>query len=158
MRLPGYLILILLLTLLAANGVRADECSETERVGARLHDLLLNEIRRYAEGAEVDLTKRKTLHIISVDALSFDGCKAIIDATVELDRKIRRDGKGVARIVAPTRLPDLFAAAATRRICFRNDPKLARLHLSNTTRVAESFYKMVANRIVPIDRCYPAEP
>ena len=100
--LPIFPFAILLLLFVAApfNAARADECSETERVGTRLHDLILDEIRRHAEGGDIEVT-------------------------------------------------------ASGRICFRNNPKPIRLSLTNTTRVGESAYKLVANRIVPIQRCFP---
>jgi len=146
---------IAFVTLLITSGLtfqaHALDCRQVERLGNALKERILSDIRGHSEGLERELTKRKTLHIHSIDDLRFDGCKAIIDATVEMERKVRRDAHGNARIVGKIGVGSLSGD----ELCFKSAPKIERLKLSNTTRLGEGVYKWLGNTIWPLDRCYP---
>ena len=127
------------------------DCRFVERVGTALSEDLLIQLNEDYAGLEREISRRKTLRIESIDAMRFEGCRVITDATVTLERKIRRDAKGNTRVVGRVESISL----PERRLCFAKHPKVAHMKLSNTAGIGARVYAWVAAKVHPVDRCVP---
>ena len=131
-------------------------CLLVENLGNdSLNGMIVAEINRLYDGWEMPIRggKRKTLTTGTANRVTFKGCKMRLDLNAEMDRKVRRDAKGVLIINAVVTNMRLDRRAGTGRGCLRN-VKIERVIMSNTTRVAESIYQKVANKMVENNVCF----
>jgi hypothetical protein len=127
------------------------DCRVVEAVGNGHKAQILAGLNDTVAGLEKEINRRKTMRIVAVEDIAFDGCKVTTTARIELGRKIRRDAEGTATVtgrVASLSLRD-------RMLCFDKHPKVARMHLSHTTELGERVYEWVANKVNPVDKCVP---
>ena len=127
------------------------DCRVVEAVGNDRKAQILAGLNETVAGLEKEINRRKTMRIVSVEDIAFDGCKVITTARIELGRKIRRDAEGTATVagrVASLSLRDHV-------LCFDKHPKVARMNLSHTTELGERIYEWVANKVNPVDKCVP---
>jgi hypothetical protein len=131
-------------------------CLLVENLGNdSMNGAIVAEINRLYDGWEMPIRggKRKTLTTGTANRVTFKGCKMRLDLNAEMDRKVRRDAKGVLIINAVVTNMRLDRRAGTGRGCLRN-VKIDRVIMSNTTRVAESIYEKVANKMVENNVCF----
>jgi hypothetical protein len=136
---------------LAQHSPPPPDCRVVQAVGNDHKTQILAGLNDTVAGLEKDINPRKTMRIVSVEDISFDGCKVVTTARIELGRKIRRDAEGTATVtgrVASISLRD-------RVLCFDKHPKVARMNLSRTTELGERLYEWVANKVNPVDKCVP---
>ncbi|ACX94993.1 hypothetical protein [Halothiobacillus neapolitanus] len=147
------------LLLIAAGftpSVFAVECRVVERIGNHFKDHILTDIRGLAVG-EYEVSPRKNLIVHSVDDIRFTGCRAVVKATIEVERKVRRDAKGNARIagdIDPDSVKLVDPSVGKWEFCFTKEPRIEKMKLSNTAGIGERQYKKIANRVWPRERCY----
>lgn len=127
------------------------DCRVVQAVGNDHKTRILAGLNDTVAGLEKDINRRKTMRIVAVEDIVFDGCKATTTARVELGRKIRRDAEGTA--VVTGRVASI--SLADRILCFDKHPKVARMNLSHTTELGERIYEWVANKVNPVDKCVP---
>lgn len=127
------------------------DCRVVEAVGNDHKAQIIAGLNDTVAGLEKDINRRKTLRIVSVEDIAFDGCKVVTTARIELGRKIRRDAEGTAKVVG--RVASL--SLRDRLLCFDKHPKIAGMNLSHTTEVGEKMYQWVANQVNPVDKCVP---
>lgn len=127
------------------------DCRVVQAVGNDHKTRILAGLNDTVAGIEQDINRRKTLRIVSVEDIAFDGCKVTTTARIELGRKIRRDAEGTA--VVTGRVASL--SLRDRVLCFDKHPKVARMNLSRTTELGERMYEWVANKVHPVDKCVP---
>lgn len=149
-------IAIATLALPAPSGAQTREpppldCRVVERIGTDHAEALLAQLNEDYAGLEREINRRKTLRIQSIDAIRFEGCQVTTDATVTLERRIRRDAGGNTRVVG--RVESISLRDGT--LCFARHPKVTRMALSNTADIGERVYEWVANKIHPVDKCVP---
>jgi hypothetical protein len=134
---------------LAQHSPPPPDCRVVQAVGNDHKPQILAGLNDTVAGLEKDINPRKTMRIVSVEDIAFDGCKVTTTARIELGRKIRRDAEGTATVtgrVASISLRD-------RVLCFDKHPKVARMNLSRTTELGERIYEWVANKVHPVDKC-----
>lgn len=136
---------------LAQHSPPPPDCRVVQAVGNDHRTQILAGLNDTVAGLEKEINRRKTMRIVSVEDIAFDGCKVTTTARIELGRKIRRDAEGTAIVtgrVASISLRD-------RVLCFDKHPKVARMNLSHTTELGERIYEWVANKVHPVDKCVP---
>lgn len=136
---------------LAQHSPPPPDCRVVQAVGNDHKAQILAGLNETVAGLEKEINRRKTMRIVSVEDIAFDGCKVTTTARIELGRKIRRDAEGTAIVtgrVASISLRD-------RVLCFDKHPKVARMNLSHTTELGERIYEWVANKVHPVDKCVP---
>ncbi len=127
------------------------DCRVVEAVGNDHRAQILAALNGTVAGLENEINRRKTLRIVSVEDIAFEGCKVRTTARIELGRKVRRDAEGTA--VVSGRVASL--SLRDRTLCFDRHPRIARMNLSHTTEVGERVYEWVANKVNPVDKCVP---
>jgi hypothetical protein len=123
------------LTLLASPQTRALSCDGFSMADADATFIANNRLA----GREHRVSPRKTLVINSVESISGSDCDVVMEATVTLQRRIRRDAQGTMRLAGRLVLDNgnMCIVAAT----------VTDLRLSNTLFVGEFFYKLLAGSI-----------
>ena len=94
-----------------------------------------------------ELTNRKTLHIIDVEDVNINGCNVQMKLQVKLTRKLRKDAFGKIGIKATIKTFN------RSRVCLKN-PKVTSVNLSETLDLEEEIYKLVANIVLPHNKCF----
>jgi len=127
-------------------------CRVVEAIATGAPDVVLELIDEHVGGTEVRLTPRKRLVIHGAERIvAASGCRVTIDFAVTLERRLRRDAHGTARVQATVGVRRVDPANV--EICF-SDPKVLDLELSRTSAIGELAYTGVANRFMPENACY----
>ncbi|MEM9169095.1 MAG: hypothetical protein AAGC56_05530 [Pseudomonadota bacterium] len=95
------------------------------------------------------LNRRKRLTMQSVRNVEVDGCRVSLRADVRLRRKVRRNANGYANLSGRIDSINL----ADRRACLSR-LNVGRVRVSNTTRIGERAYQIVANKAIPNTLCF----
>lgn len=130
-----------------ANSYAALDCSVVEQFGNLAASYVDDQISDQVVGMKQKLSKRKTLHIRDVQNVRFDGCTIKMKLKVKLARKIRKDAFGKIGVKATVK------SFSRSRVCLKN-AKVTSVNLSHTTGLGEAIYKMVANKVIPNNKCF----
>ncbi|NER18698.1 hypothetical protein [Spongiivirga citrea] len=141
------IVVIGLLFMLPTAILNAQDCRVVEAIGNGTKELILRQLNDKTRGEVYKISRRKKLIINKVETIGFKGCRVTVVAHVTLKRKIRRDAKGRVTISGTV------SEFNRNRICF-NNTKVDKIRLSNTFRIGEGFYKWIANKVLPNNRCY----
>lgn len=128
-------------------------CTLVETFGAAENERIIAEIDALYDGYSERINRRKTLVMGKVQSVTFNGCKMRIVLKGTLKRKIRRDARGLFYINATMKNMRLDLSARTGRGFVKN-AEVDKIRVSRTLRLAEAFYRKVANRFVEKDVCF----
>ncbi len=135
----------------AAPGSSSLDCNKFEQIASLFDNQISMRLNEEIAGYTKRLNRRKTFRINVVDSLLFDGCSATVIANISLLRKWRRNAHGSSTVIG-----DISATNGgnnTSRICLSNG-RVTKLKLSRTTRLGETVYKFVANKVIPDNFCF----
>lgn len=130
-----------------ANSYAALDCSVVEQFGNLAASYVDDQISDQVVGTKHKISDRKTLHIRDVENVRFVGCTIKMELKVKLARKIRKDAFGNIGFKATVKSFD------RSRVCVK-DTKVTSVNLSHTTGLGEAIYKMVANKVIPNNKCF----
>lgn len=140
----------------ADNSDQAFFCALVENLGnGSMNGVIKSEIDRRYNGWEIDIRggKRKTLTMGQVDTVWFKGCRMTVSIEAEMERKIRRDARGMIFVDSIVRNMRLDRRAGTGRGCVR-DTRVNMVDMSKTTMIGEAIYRRVANKMIERDLCF----
>ena len=141
------LIFTLSLSILSFTALGAVNCRSVQLLGNAGSQYILNEVNKEFGNKTYKINRRKKLHIKEATSISFNGCSAKMKVNVAVKRKIRRDAHGYIILKATV---DYFDG---RKICLTKS-KVLKVKLSNTLRLGEATYKLVANKTLPNNTCF----
>lgn len=152
-KVPFYLLILFFFNLNAQNL----DCRLIERLGnnPEINQEILLQINEYAAGSEYKgLTNLKEIRIKKIESIRFEGCKMFAIARVVIDRKVRKNAKGVIEIKADViSVKNLLSQTETKSICIAN-AKIKDVDVTNTLNIGEKFYEWAANKVFPNNQCY----
>lgn len=128
------------------------DCRVVERIGNAMRDEVMAAIDRDIAGDEIEISRRKTLNLIGVEEVRFNGCKLRAKILVDLERRIRRDAAGHAWVSGTVQS---FGLRPEPWVCLDRKPKVDKVELKNTAELGERIYARIAQRTLAPDRCFP---
>ena len=142
--------LLVLLTLanmtVLSNSYASHGCT-IELFGNLSSSFIEDQISDQVVASKYELTNRKTLEIIDIEDLKFNGCNAQMKLKVKITRKLRKDAFGIIGVKATVK------SFSRSRVCLKK-PKVTSVDLSETVNLEEAFYKLVANVVLPHNKCF----
>ena len=141
----------------AALAPRADaqaplDCRAVEAIGNAMRDEVITAIERDLVGEPIEISRRKTLHLLGVDAARFRGCRLRAKVLIDLERKIRRDAAGHAWVSGTVQS---YGLRPQPWVCLDRKPQVDRVEVSHTANLGERLYARIAQRTLAPDRCFP---
>ncbi|MFZ9001399.1 MAG: hypothetical protein ACO20H_08845 [Bacteriovoracaceae bacterium] len=121
-------------------------CMAVQTLGNASREYLIEEVNQEVEQTSYRISRKLYFKIKNIQNLNFYGCKIKIDLNFYL-KKPSRTLNGVAQVIAKV---DEFNG---RKVCFKN-PKVSTMDIINRGRLLESFYKFIANIVLPPKTCF----
>lgn len=145
---------------LAANAAlvsRADaqaplDCRAVEAIGNAMRDEVITAIERDLVGEPIEISRRKTLHLLGVEEVQFRGCRLRAKVLIDLERKLRRDAAGHAWVSGTVQS---YGLRPQPWVCLDRRPQVERIEVSHTANLGERLYARIAQRTLAPDRCFP---
>jgi hypothetical protein len=128
------------------------DCRAVEAIGNAMRDEVITAIERDLVGEPIEISRRKTLHLLGVDDVQFRGCRLRAKVLVDLERKIRRDAEGHAWVSGTVQS---YGLRPQPWVCLDRKPQVDRVELRHTANLGERLYARIAQRTLAPDRCFP---
>lgn len=128
------------------------DCRAVEAIGNAMRDEIMTAIERDLVGEPIEISRRKTLHLLGVENVQFHGCILRAKVLIDLERKIRRDAKGHAWVSGTVQS---YGLRPEPWVCLDRKPKVERVEVSHTANLGERIYARIAQRTLAPDRCFP---
>jgi len=128
------------------------DCRAVEAIGNAMQAEIIAGIERDLVGEPIEISRRKTLHLLGVEAVQFRGCTLRAKVLIDLERKIRRDAEGHAWVSGTVQS---YGLRPEPWVCLDRRPKVERVEVSHTANLGERLYARIAQRTLAPDRCFP---
>ena len=128
------------------------DCRAVEAIGTAMRAEIIDAIERDLGDEPMEISRRKTLHMLGVEEVQFRGCVLRAKVLIDLERKIRRDAKGHAWVSGTVQS---YGLRPEPWVCLDRKPKVERVEVSNTANLGERLYARIAQRTLAPDRCFP---
>lgn len=140
---------------LAATSGRAQaplDCRAVEAIGNAMRGEVIASIERDLVGEPIEISRRKTLHLLGVEEVQFRGCRLRAKVLIDLERRIRRDAQGHAWVTGTVQS---YGLRPEPWVCLDRKPQVERVEVSHTANLGERLYARIAERTLAPDRCFP---
>ncbi len=128
------------------------DCRAVEAIGNAMRDEVITAIERDLAGEPIEISRRKTLHLLGVDEVRFQGCRLRAKVLIDLERKIRRDAGGHAWVSGTVQS---YGLRPQPWVCLDRKPQVDSVEVSHTANLGERLYARIAQRTLAPDRCFP---
>lgn len=123
------------------------DCAQVNRLGPTFAPQVQERLNAELSGSDFGISRRKTLRINSVPSVRVGNCRIIMNLGVTLLRKFRRDANGTVRLSSTVRSISETSACLSQIT-------VDDVNVSNTLKIGEKVYRLVANRVIPNNRCF----
>lgn len=128
------------------------DCRAVEAIGNAMRTEIIASIERDLVGEPIEISRRKTLHLLGVEEVRFRGCTLRAKVLVDLERRVRRDAEGHAWVSGTVQS---YGLRPQPWVCLDRKPKVDRIEVSHTANLGERLYARIAQRTLAPDRCFP---
>ena len=128
------------------------DCRAVEAIGNAMRTEIIASIERDLVGEPIEISRRKTLHLLGVEEVRFRGCTLRAKVLVDLERRIRRDAEGHAWVSGTVQS---YGLRPQPWVCLDRKPKVDRVEVSHTANLGERLYARIAQRTLAPARCFP---
>jgi len=122
-------------------------CAQIDTLGPLFSPQVQERLNSELSGYSHRISRRKTLLINYVSSVRVSSCRLIIDLNVTLQRRIRRNAHGTVRLSSQVRSISETSACLS-------EISVDDVDVSNTAILGEWVYGLVANSVIPNNRCF----